>query len=254
MPCVLRHGHCIALDLWIPIMPFMLPSASVSLRPHSSSRHINPSVTLTCLDTSQLSLPCAVFCMCAQSLGTVGGATALYGGTPGNTRGTMALNTVSKGTRRIKYTHEVFLMQPWICIFAVADERRSGRVGSAALSIAFSVTVDHLMGSKNSYSLPRGMIPARSFSPALLMRNFVNHWVYWVGPMSGGAMCAFCYNFMLFLRIFLCLSEKADDSQRVRISQRPMGSPSSSILKHCINQSIVSQFCFHHSVPPSANT
>lgn len=44
-------------------------------------------------------------------------------------------------------TVEVFLtMQLVICIFAVTDERRNGRLGSAALSIGFSVTIGHLMG------------------------------------------------------------------------------------------------------------
>lgn len=48
-------------------------------------------------------------------------------------------------------TVEVFLtMQLVICIFAVTDERRNGRMGSAALSIGFAVTVGHLMGVSNT--------------------------------------------------------------------------------------------------------
>ena len=44
-------------------------------------------------------------------------------------------------------TVEVFLtMQLVICIFAVTDERRNGRLGSAALSIGFSVLMGHLLG------------------------------------------------------------------------------------------------------------
>lgn len=44
-------------------------------------------------------------------------------------------------------TVEVFLtMQLVVCIFAVTDERRNGRLGSAALSIGFSVAIGHLMG------------------------------------------------------------------------------------------------------------
>lgn len=44
-------------------------------------------------------------------------------------------------------TMEVFLtMQLVICIFAVTDERRNGRLGSAALAIGFSVLMGHLLG------------------------------------------------------------------------------------------------------------
>lgn len=96
-------------------------------------------------------------------------------------------------------TVEVFLtMQLVVCIFAVTDERRNGRLGSAALSIGFSVTIAHLMGVRNPgntgttfkpdlgltrrlvlqmYYTGAGMNPARSFAPAVIFRNFVNHWV-----------------------------------------------------------------------------
>lgn len=50
-------------------------------------------------------------------------------------------------------TVEVFLtMQLVVCVFAVTDERRNGRLGSAALSIGFSVTIAHLMGVRNPES------------------------------------------------------------------------------------------------------
>lgn len=42
---------------------------------------------------------------------------------------------------------EVFLtLQLVVCIFAVTDERRNGRLGSAALAIGFSVLMGHLLG------------------------------------------------------------------------------------------------------------
>lgn len=44
-------------------------------------------------------------------------------------------------------TMEVFLtLQLVVCIFAVTDERRNGRLGSAALAIGFSVLMGHLLG------------------------------------------------------------------------------------------------------------
>ncbi|CAB1329386.1 unnamed protein product [Coregonus sp. 'balchen'] len=153
---------------------------------HISGGHINPAVTFAYLVGSQMSLFRAFFYWAAQFLGAVAGAAVLYGLQPGISLG--------MGT-----TVEVFLtMQLVICIFAVTDERRNGRLGSAALSIGFAVTVGHLMGM---YYTGAGMNPARSFAPAVLFRNFVNHWVYWVGPMIGGGLGALLYDFMLFPRM-----------------------------------------------------
>lgn len=46
-------------------------------------------------------------------------------------------------------TIEIFLtLQLVVCIFAVTDERRNGRLGSAALAIGFSVLMGHLLGVK----------------------------------------------------------------------------------------------------------
>lgn len=44
-------------------------------------------------------------------------------------------------------TIEVFLtLQLVVCVFAVTDDRRNGRMGSAALAIGFSVLMGHLLG------------------------------------------------------------------------------------------------------------
>ncbi|XP_028157512.1 aquaporin-like [Ostrinia furnacalis] len=37
------------------------------------------------------------------------------------------------------------------------------------------------------------MNPARSFGPALWAMNFDRHWVYWLGPLSGSALCSALY-------------------------------------------------------------
>ncbi|XP_007566386.1 major intrinsic protein of lens fiber b [Poecilia formosa] len=167
---------------------------------HISGGHINPAVTFAYLVGSQMSFFRAVFYIFAQCLGAVAGAAVLYGVTPGNMRGNMAMNMLQPGmSLGMATTVEVFLtFQLVVCVFAVTDERRNGRMGSAALSIGFSVTIGHLMGM---YYTGAGMNPARSFAPAVLFRNFINHWVYWVGPMIGGAMGAIFYDFMLFPRM-----------------------------------------------------
>lgn len=61
---------------------------------HISGGHINPAVTFAYLVGSQMSLFRAFFYWAAQILGAMAGAAVLYGVTPNNMRGNMALNTV----------------------------------------------------------------------------------------------------------------------------------------------------------------
>ncbi|XP_037540115.1 major intrinsic protein of lens fiber a [Nematolebias whitei] len=167
---------------------------------HISGGHINPAVTFAYLIGSQMSLFRAFFYIIAQCLGALAGAAVLYGVTPSNMKGNLALNTLQPGiSLGMATTIEIFLtLQLVVCVFAVTDERRNGRLGSAALAIGFSVLLGHLLGM---YYTGAGMNPARSFAPAVLVRNFVNHWVYWVGPMIGAAIGALLYDFLLFPRV-----------------------------------------------------
>uniref|UniRef100_A0A3P9QH42 Major intrinsic protein of lens fiber a n=1 Tax=Poecilia reticulata TaxID=8081 RepID=A0A3P9QH42_POERE len=165
---------------------------------HISGGHINPAVTFAYLIGSQMSMFRAFFYIIAQCLGALAGAAVLYGVTPNNMRGNLALNTVSLQIENNLTYPGISLGMLVVCVFAVTDERRNGRLGSAALAIGFSVLIGHLFGM---YYTGAGMNPARSFAPAVLVRNFVNHWVYWVGPMIGGAIGALLYDFLLFPRM-----------------------------------------------------
>lgn len=74
---------------------------------HISGGHINPAVTFAYLIGSQMSLFRAFFYIIAQCLGALAGAAVLYGVTPSNMRGNLALNTVrSAGTSdRVNIPH-----------------------------------------------------------------------------------------------------------------------------------------------------
>uniref|UniRef100_A0A8C6QJN4 Lens fiber major intrinsic protein n=1 Tax=Nannospalax galili TaxID=1026970 RepID=A0A8C6QJN4_NANGA len=95
-------------------------------------------------------------------------------------------------------TVEIFLTLQFVfCIFATYGERRNGRLGSVALAVGFSLTLGHLF----IYYTGAGMNPARSFAPAILTRNFTNHWVYWVDPIIGGGLGRLLYDFLCFPRL-----------------------------------------------------
>ncbi len=41
------------------------------------------------------------------------------------------------------------------------------------------------------------MNPARSFGPAVVQNVWTNHWLYWIGPISGAFFAAILYKFIL---------------------------------------------------------
>ena len=41
--------------------------------------------------------------------------------------------------------------------------------------------------------------PVRAMGPGAIVGNFINHWVYWMGPLMGGMLGALLHELMMFL-------------------------------------------------------
>ena len=80
------------------------------------------------------------------------------------------------------------------CIFASIDPERNDLNGSVPLSIGFAITVGSLFGGKFTGG---SMNPARSFGPAFVMQNRNNHWIYWLGPISGAVLAGYVYKLLV---------------------------------------------------------
>ncbi|KGL73144.1 Aquaporin-5, partial [Tinamus guttatus] len=159
---------------------------------HISGAHINPAVTIAFFVGNQIS-----FLRTKKMVGAIAGAGILYGVTPANTRGNLAINALNNNTSpgQALVVEMILTFQLAICIFASTDNRRSGGVGSPALSIGLSVALGHLIGI---YFTGCSMNPARSFGPAVIMRRFSPaHWVFWVGPILGACLAALLYFYVL---------------------------------------------------------
>ncbi|XP_075055232.1 aquaporin-5-like [Mixophyes fleayi] len=163
---------------------------------HISGAHVNPAVTFAFFVGSHISIWRCAFYIIAQLLGGLAGAGILYGVVPPAVRGNLAINTLSNNTTPgLGFVVEMILtFQLVLCIFASTDNRRADQVGSPALSIGLSVTLGHLVGI---YFTGCSMNPARSFSPAVVVKSFRNHWVFWIGPLAGGVIASFMYNYVL---------------------------------------------------------
>ncbi len=81
-------------------------------------------------------------------------------------------------------------------VFATAmDPKGLGHIAPVAIGLA--VLVDHLFGVPVTGA---SMNPARSFGPALVAGAWENHWIFWVGPLIGGALAALVYEFVFIRR------------------------------------------------------
>uniref|UniRef100_A0A8D0G6G7 Aquaporin 1 (Colton blood group) n=1 Tax=Sphenodon punctatus TaxID=8508 RepID=A0A8D0G6G7_SPHPU len=163
---------------------------------HISGAHLNPAVTLGLLLSCQISIFKAIMYIIAQTLGAVVATAILSGITsslPGNSLG---LNTLSNGINSGQGLgiEIIATLQLVLCVLATTDRRRNDVSGSAPLAIGLSVALGHLLAIDYTGC---GINPARSFGSALIMNSFKDHWVFWVGPMIGGACAALIYDYIL---------------------------------------------------------
>lgn len=79
---------------------------------HISGAHINPAVTIAFFVGNQISILRTIFYVIAQLVGAIAGAGILYGVTPVNTRGNLAINAVSVPTWR-RFTLLRGVAFPW---------------------------------------------------------------------------------------------------------------------------------------------
>lgn len=76
-------------------------------------------------------------------------------------------------------------------VYATAVDPKKGSIGIIApLAIGFTVLANHFIGVPYTGA---SMNPARSFGPAVAAWDFTNHWIYWVGPLIGGALAGVLY-------------------------------------------------------------
>nr|XP_056713247.1 aquaporin-1 [Euleptes europaea] len=163
---------------------------------HISGAHLNPAVTLGLLLNCQISILRAIMYIIAQCLGAIVGTAILSGVTSSLKDNTLGLNTLSNGINAGQGLGiEIFAtLQLVLCVLATTDRRRTDLSGSAPLAIGLSVALGHLLAIDYTGC---GINPARSFGSAVVTGVFMNHWIFWVGPIIGGASAALIYDFIL---------------------------------------------------------
>lgn len=80
-------------------------------------------------------------------------------------------------------------------VWGTAVDERAPKIGG--FGIGMCLTMGILFGGPLTGG---AMNPARAFGAAFLRHGLENQWVWWVGPMAGGALAALVYNNLILKR------------------------------------------------------
>ena len=172
----------------------------VSAVGHISGGHFNPAITLGFFITRRLAPSLAVVYWSVQLLGATTAALLLRWFFSDSVRATTNLGapglaggiSVWQGVV-IEGILTFFLV--WV-VFATAADPGGTFKSIAGLAIGLTITLDVLMGGPLTGA---AMNPARAFGPELVSRHWTDAWVWYAGPLVGGAVAALAYEW-LYLR------------------------------------------------------
>jgi MIP family channel proteins len=179
-------GVAIAHGLAIAVMV----SATMSI----SGGHLNPAVTFGLLVGGKIDFKGAVSYWAAQLIGATIAAFVCLGlfGRDIVVAGTPQLGGSTSAMAGIVIEAIVTFFLVFV-VYGTAVDPRAPKIGG--LAIGFTIT----MGILFAGPLTGGAInPARVFGPALAASFWANHYVYWLGPMIGGALAGLTYKGFLW--------------------------------------------------------
>ncbi|KAH8371469.1 hypothetical protein KR093_007564, partial [Drosophila rubida] len=160
-----------------------------------SGAHLNPAVTIAAYIYEMVTLPMACIYFVGQMLGAFIGYGLLSALMPDSVQGigaglcvTVPHSSISDVQAfGIEFTATAILI---IVCCGVWDPRNAKHHDSVA--IRFGLAVACLACAAGPFT-GASMNPARSFAPALWNKNFTSHWIYWLAPLSAGAVTAIAY-------------------------------------------------------------
>jgi MIP family channel proteins len=173
----------------------LILSIMVSSFGHVSGGHVNPAVTFGFMVTGKLDTGTGIAYILSQLAGgTVAGLllrlifapdvwTKVSLGTP------MVAPGVGFGAAVLLELILTFFLVT--AVWGTAADDRHPSIGG--FGIGLTIAADILVGGPLTGA---SMNPARTFGPALAGGGFdgLNHLIYWIGPLAGGALAALLYN------------------------------------------------------------
>ena len=155
---------------------------------HVSGGHLTPAVTFAAWVTGKIGLQRGILYIVAQLVGAVVGAALLGYVMPDAIQGTLGAHGLGAGIDApTGLVVEIILTFALVGVIFMTALHPRGPGNVAPLAIGFVFLIDQLVGVPLTGA---SMNPARSFGPAVISGVWADHWIYWVGPLVGGALAA----------------------------------------------------------------
>ena len=169
----------------------LVTAGMVSALGHVSGGHLNPAVTIGSWVTKRLGTLSALFYCVAQLAGATAAAYLLVAILPESAWRPVSLGATDLApdfTRMHGMLFEgvatFFLV---FVYFTSALDAEGAFRRSGAFALGLTITAGVLLSQPFTGA---SMNPARTFGPALAAHHWINHGVYWVGPLFGGLLGA----------------------------------------------------------------
>jgi MIP family channel proteins len=180
-------------NLEIAFAQGLVIAVMVSALAHISGGHFNPAVTLGMLLTRRISIPLGLVYWVVQLGGAVLAALLLKWIFPANQQATLGAPALGPGIEVgaglvVEAILTFFLV--WV-VFATMVDPRGSYTAIAGLAVGFAIAFDTLMGGPLTGAM---MNPARAFGPELVANVWDDFWIWYVGPLAGGAIAALLYD------------------------------------------------------------
>lgn len=165
---------------------------------HISGGHFNPAVTFGALVIRRIGFGGAISYWIAQLAGACLGAWVLCWAYHGPTEAALGAPSLAAGVSPIMgmWLEAIMAFMLVIVICGTAVDPRAPK-GFAGLAIGLTLVGNILAGGSLTGA---AFNPARAFGPALVAGHWQDQWIYWVGPLLGGAIAALLYDRMLLER------------------------------------------------------
>ena len=159
-----------------------------------SGAHLNPAVTFSAVLTRKIGVTKGGMYVMAQLMGAILAACLIKAIIPDALEGGLGTHALGGGiTSGGGVAIEIILTFILVFVIFATAMDSDGPVHLAPIAIGLAVMVDIFVGLPLTGA---SMNPARSFGPALAAGAWADHWIFWVGPLTGASMAALFYQYV----------------------------------------------------------